>query len=143
MKRILSFVCIALLAIACATPTSINITNINTNEVKTVTLSTPAESAIAGCPAIARIRINYPAILSIANKEGAEISATPLTADGRERNPLCDEGDGLSWVYSSAAFRVLDDSEFVTTIFAKTEGTFTLSVTVGKGKASVSIQNTK
>lgn len=119
-------------------PTTVNVTVIVT---QTFTLPAPVESNQAGCPAISKIRVNYPETLDRGSK--APISATPLDADGKQRPASCDDADGLSWtVQPSELLTVANPKAFDTEVIAGTKtGSATLSVSVGKsGSNSVPIK---
>lgn len=130
-----------LLGLACTTVTT-GPTNVNVTLVATQTFNLPAAvpSNQAGCPAISKIRVNYPETLKVNDK--APISATPLDSDGKQRAASCDDADGIQWsAQPSELLAIAAPRSFDTEASALKPGNVTLSVTVGKsGSNSVPIK---
>lgn len=134
-------------ALACVAPSPVTVVNNNNNSVS-VSINfagSGVESAVPGCPAIKQIQIDYEAEVSIATtaKEPAAISATPRGADGKERKPECDDGDGLRWSYSRQAFTFGSDTAFVTWYKGLEVGIHVVDVRVGEARGTVTVKVVK
>lgn len=125
---------VALIAAACSQPAGPTIVNVNvTNQVTvTVVLGNPVPSTDATCPAISKIRASYPESLDRGAK--AALSATPLDAEGKKRDPKCDIADGVTWSAApSELVSIADRKAFDTEVTAGTKaGNGTFTVDVGK-----------
>ncbi len=139
--RRLAILAIVCLISACTLTTGPTVVNVTVIATQTFLLPTPIASNQAGCPAISKIRVNYPETLDRGAK--APISATPLDAEDKQRPASCDDADGLSWtVQPSEMLTVANPKAFDTDVIAGTKaGSATLSVSVGKsGSNSVPIK---
>lgn len=87
------------------------------------------ESNVPGCPAIKRLRVDYPNVLSIADGN-RDASVTPFDVNGNERSKSCDEGDGIQWTVP-AFVQISKAQAFVTDLRGKSTGTGNLKVKVG------------
>lgn len=140
LRRGVLLVLVGLIA-ACTLTTGPTVVNVTVIATQTFLLPTPMASNQAGCPAISKIRVNYPETLDRGAK--APISATPLDAEDKQRPATCDDADGLSWtVQPSEMLTVANPKAFDTDVIAGTKaGSATLSVSVGKsGSNSVPIK---
>lgn len=128
------------LAIACVSPSPVTVVNnIGGTSVSINFAGTGVASDVPGCKPIKSIRVEYVAEISIASKDPYPLSATPLDADAKKREPRCDEGDGLHWDYSHQGLQLGSDTAFVTTMRGLLKGTYTLNVRVGDANGSVPV----
>lgn len=133
----------SLLLSACAQPSAPSV-NVNVNVVNMVTVSAvfgaPVPSGKSGCPAIGRIDVKYPTAMD--KNAQADISATPRTAEGNQREADCDIADGINWSFAPSALASIGDpSAFETKLTAgKDAGKGSLSVSVGRASASFPVE---
>ena len=132
--RIVSLLALAAFSAPACTPPdgpTVNV-NVNVQNVTTINLANPVQSAQAGCPAISKIRVSYPE--SLKRGDHAPLSATPLDSDSKARPATCDQADGITWSASpSELVSIGDRKAFDTDVTAgQKTGIVHLSVDVGK-----------
>lgn len=130
----------ALLAGCQTQPTPITVVNNNTNNnTVTINLGQTVPSKDSSCSGISRLQITLPTEVSVAARDLAQVSLTPLGEDGKPRSAKCDEADGASWFYPTNAFILGDNSAFLTTIKGLLVGNYALTARVGDASGTVPV----
>lgn len=138
--QVISLLCLAAFVMACVSPSPVTVVNnIGGTSVSINFAGAGVASNVAECSAIKSIRVEYVAEISIASKDPYRLAATPLDANGKQREKKCDEGDGIHWDYSHQGLQLASDTSFETTMRGLIKGTYTLNVRVGDANGSVPV----